>query len=631
MKRSSRSFTPRWNSQNVDEDGNTEQLYRPRDCQETVDLIAYQHLYTDDEIVRFLRGGDLPGNNEMGNREDEYNKANHPLHDAMENKLVRKAFHQRRREIRELTEKLDSGKATIDQDGRLVPVTQPPQPPRANLPPPPPPQQHLGALNDNNDNVDPLLAEIDMNMNRIQQEEQLDQIFEREGQRAAETIARQVQQLRRDSVPEEEFEVILIDPRGDELGPPPAPGQARNRRTLRRLFLAVTAILTAFACVILHALPFLSDHSDQAGDPAYDNLLYELLKVRTWKTHIAECQDLANRTATQPHPMSHSFWDWRLWQQKWTKSWHNYENTGVDCSDGVLHIPPTKGFWSYKNINSDDKFFDHVFGVDRSWFFPCVPVPLRSMHDTRCVADASEETRQNCPAEVINGIPESPREQCFRGVHDGLIGSGEIHEVSRMGHYLIEKGGDHFDVHYDIDFLHRRLFGPIRTLKQLLHERYHQNDPRPVAFRILTTAPMDVHGVRAKYPSTLNHTNYQNWVERSKEHNQRAQYPWPFGVPPKRETCNLMAERQADPRFCILTSIFLNDGAGKDYRGAATLFMDHHPSNSNPRQPIQRGLTVDGESGRVVVSTGGFENLRCRFPTRSGRHEQLQIWWDCGS
>jgi hypothetical protein len=105
--------------------------------------------------------------------------------------------------------------------------------------------------------------------------------------------------------------------------------------------------------------------------------------------------------------------------------------------------------------------------------------------------------------------------------------------------------------------------------------------------------------------------------------------PWPFHVKPVRDTCKLMADLEADPRFAIHTSVFLSDGGGLDYRGGVSLYVDHHPSNFNPRHRVQRGVTIDGSRGRVVVSTGGMENRRCGLPTRAGLRTVLQIWWDC--
>jgi hypothetical protein len=126
--------------------------------------------------------------------------------------------------------------------------------------------------------------------------------------------------------------------------------------------------------------------------------------------------------------------------------------------------------------------------------------------------------------------------------------------------------------------------------------------------------------------------NYVNWLNATKRHNEDALYSiGPFGKEPIRDPCKLMADMEADPRFGIHTSIFLSDGAGKDFAGGVALYVDEHNSNSNPRRRIQRGVSIDGHRGRIVVSTGGLENRRCRLPTRAGIRAVLQIWWDTGN
>jgi hypothetical protein len=86
-----------------------------------------------------------------------------------------------------------------------------------------------------------------------------------------------------------------------------------------------------------------------------------------------------------------------------------------------------------------------------------------------------------------------------------------------------------------------------------------------------------------------------------------------------------MADMEADPRFAVQTTVFLSDGAGEEYRGGR-LCTGPSSSNSNPRRKIRRGVTIDGSLGRVVASTGGLENRRCRLPTRRCK-AALQIWW----
>ena len=128
--------------------------------------------------------------------------------------------------------------------------------------------------------------------------------------------------------------------------------------------------------------------------------------------------------------------------------------------------------------------------------------------------------------------------------------------------------------------------------------------------------------------------NYLDWMEATKEQNNLASYSvWPFGPKVVRDTCNLWSDLEADPRFAVHTSIFLSNGAGWDFAGGVALYADYNHQtkrmNDNPRHKIRRGVTVDGTRGRVVVSTGGMENRRCRMPTRAGIRAVLQIWWNC--
>jgi hypothetical protein len=213
------------------------------------------------------------------------------------------------------------------------------------------------------------------------------------------------------------------------------------------------------------------------------------------------------------------------------------------------------------------------------------------------------------------------------------------HEVGYalgMGSQLIKKGGDHFDIHYDTIYLKQWIPHVVTRLKFLLRDTYHVNESlQPVAFRVSAAAPIDGEGVPIYSANNLipilNRTNYINWFAKSSQRNELADnsLPWPFRTEPARDTCNLMADMEADPRFAVHTTVFLADGAGDHYRGGASLYVDHHPSNSNPRRKIRRGVTIDGSQGRVVVSTGGLENRRCRLPTRAGVRAALQIWWGC--
>jgi len=96
---------------------------------------------------------------------------------------------------------------------------------------------------------------------------------------------------------------------------------------------------------------------------------------------------------------------------------------------------------------------------------------------------------------------------------------------------------------------------------------------------------------------------------------------------PYRDPCILISDLEANDKFCVHTSIFLSGDS--DFSGGASFYIDDYPDNSNPRKKIKRGLVVDGSVGRIIVSSGGFENRRCRFPTREGIRAVLQVWWNC--
>ena len=87
------------------------------------------------------------------------------------------------------------------------------------------------------------------------------------------------------------------------------------------------------------------------------------------------------------------------------------------------------------------------------------------------------------------------------------------------------------------------------------------------------------------------------------------------------------------PDFIFHTSIFLADkGLGEDFTGGAAFYVQEKEWNAHrrwrSRHKIQSGLAIDGSRGRVIVSTGGNENLHCHLPLKSGVRAALQIWWD---
>lgn len=133
------------------------------------------------------------------------------------------------------------------------------------------------------------------------------------------------------------------------------------------------------------------------------------------------------------------------------------------------------------------------------------------------------------------------------------------------------------------------------------------------------------------FVSTLQ--TYVRWVRKNKRENEGFMHslPWPFKSKPARGQCLLLSDMEADPNFSIYTSIFLSTGAGSDFRGGTTLYVDDGDDalfSSRRRSKIENGLVIDGSEGRVVVSTGGLENRRCRLPIREGLRVELQVWWN---
>jgi hypothetical protein len=644
------------------------------------ELLSCQHLLSDDDLLEILSGtGD-----EKYSTDSWYRRKNN---------LLRQAFHRRKHEIRLLTaeykETRDGGTARIDEDGRLVRNTEPPQPPRANLLPVDNVANNNN--NNNNDNGDdqrnnpqllrgPRNDGINFNNNidnLIHQGQLEEQYLEQRRREAEATISLAVQDLRNRRVPEEDFEVILLDPQGR-----PALNEGRNNNnndnnrnhnqflmnlTLRWIAITMFIAIAAFTCALLQILPLSSMKEKLSVNTDFDVLLYELLDVRGWKDHVNECSGgLADRS---------------IKKLGWFQKIMMHQKKMTDCSKGVLHIPSKRVLlkdYSARSSSEQEKtmYQEYSLGVNISWFMPCSdrrPLHLEQQNQqlVRCMQQTNKtdliDEQGECSANR-----QFIYDECFRGIHDNLIQDKEIMMALMMGDALINDGGDHFDVHFDVSLLHRWTPSIVQKVRNLLDVTYlahlHNNtisledekelpnessssskinsSIQPVAFRILTTGPMDGHDVnlrsdRQEMPlhrtplSALNETTYIDWVTRSRMHNERVYYQsyfrlWPFRSSTKRDTCDLKFDLQGDSRFCIRTSISLANGAGEDYRGGTNLFVDNHPSNyANPSRRIARGVSIDGSKGRIVVNTGGSENLQCRFPTRAGLRAELQIWWDC--
>jgi hypothetical protein len=311
--------------------------------------------------------------------------------------------------------------------------------------------------------------------------------------------------------------------------------------------------------------------------------------------------------------------------------WRN--ETHFDCADGVVHIPSKHLLFEASNdvtLSQDeyDALEPYMAGVNLSWFHACsIPDELESVSE--CFPGKNTST---CSTE---------KNACFRGVHDGVVSSRQVDRTLRLAGHLIEQGGDHIEIHRNVSLLSEWIPSVVDTLDDLLHRQYHlEGKWEPVAFRISVALPMDGTGVRlygnmadSLLERTFNRSVYSDWLESTRRKNELAAYslPPPFATKSVRDVCYLMADLEADPDFAVHTSVFLSDSAGIQYAGGAALYVDDHPSNAIPRNKIQRGIIIDGSRGRVVVSSGGAENRRCRLPTRAGIRAVLQIWWNCTS
>ncbi|CAB9530321.1 expressed unknown protein [Seminavis robusta] len=676
------------------------QYYLPPGCCDDAQSLLEQEDLTEQDVLDFVSDGKLP------EREDAGKEMRQALIDA---------YHERRREIRDLAWKFWQGQAFVDEDGRLVPVGENhnneagilQEAGGGQLPPLPNPvnnnnngnnmappfllapanlmngggnNNNNGAINNNNnnnnDNNNNLGRNVDnrnndnndnFNMNApvvnnnipfpLDLEEEERRWTEEEEREAALAIARAVERYRQQAVPEEEFVLLRV---------PPMERPERASLTFRRICFAVLAVAVAFICIMLQTIPLFP--RDKRPDPLFDKLLYELLHVRHFTDHARDCPDL-NRSPLSK-TLYPSWWtetqlfkpiEWLLSSYYYTSiSSENQPELDVDCSDGVVHVPTktvlVDSFFEASTKGQAAFWEPYLLGVNVSWFMPCNPPinastmcqsPTRQQQEMTTTTNKDQSTDDDaCP------ISEDPQHmedhKCFRGIHDNLITDQDIGETLRMGAELIQVGWDHFDIHYDARYLRHlegRLPALLETIRSLLRDTYrvgsNHTKLKPVAFRVSASGPLDggnlpLRGSLSQTSSyllrVLNRQRYVRWIEKHKRHNELARYslPWPSTRrEPFRDPCVLIADMEADPRFAIHTSVFLSTGAGHDFRGGVSLFVDDHPSNSNPRRKIQRGVTIDGSRGRLVVSTGGLENRRCRLPTREGIRAALQIWWSC--
>jgi hypothetical protein len=632
------------------------------------ELLERKHL-TDDEIRDFCRGK-LSTNTAMDTDDDATN-ATH----------LQQAYRARRQEIHELAKLLPSGGARIDHDGRLLAVSEnePFFPPAVPLPPLRDPGDAEQPPNNHNHGIELL----------DQQEEE---------RRAVADIARAVARYRKAGVADADLQLVRVrpavvaappirnnhHPQHRRPGPPPAgiaaavPPPRNNNNTnltFRRIALAVLAVVAAFLCMLLQTLP-LWQTPRQRPLGQIDDLQGAVLHVKHWLPHAAQCGGAAlHRTeATSQNDINGRYsWLVRLemtnpsnkrihYSIVWNPAcrlvlfmWKKFDSTArwirqivtaadppIDCSDGVLHLPSpavmADQFLASKTIEDIAMWDAFTKGINTTWFMPCHPPSGTQVFSGDCCS-AAVKNKGSFHRQRDKNTSESSR-LCFRGVHDGLVSERHVEEALRLGAHLIAKGGDHFDIHYDVKILKDRLPSVLITLRNLLRNIYNVTDKRleVVAFRVNAVGPMDGEGVPRDTHSSnyllriLNKTRYIRWMKAAERRNELAKVPlpWPFRkiVQPARDTCNLLADLEADPAFAIHTTVFLSEGAGEEYRGGVALYVDYDfESHRRRHHKIRRGISIDGARGRVVVSTGGLENRRCRLPTRAGVRATLQIWW----
>lgn len=602
------------------------------------------------------------------------------------------AYRARRREIQRRLESMPSGGAWIDGHGRLLPVVDDDDDDAHRGPPLPP----LPALNNNNNNAGaggnqrapapPLPPQQQQQPQGLVPPPHNDAAWRRE---AAAAIDRAVERYRRAGVNiESSLQLIRLDVRVD--GVPPL--QQNNPLTVRRILIAVAAVVLAFVCMLIQTLGKPNNGYTTSSSSSFHNTVSTdplprvVLQQRDFMDHVLQCHSPTNRTrASSSSSSSPAYKTWPLYRWWWrlllpfatTKSTrlaaaganadHHHQqhhvDDDVDCGDGVLLISSVQNMirafsraQSAREVLAWEPYIVPAVGLNATWWLDCADDAVVEADDdddtTTTTSNESslqcslmdlqqQQQEQSSPPSTTSSSESSqcrvhpePTSACFRGVHDALITEDEVRAAIRLGQHLIDdRGGDHFDIHDDIALLRSRVPTILTKLQSLLRTEYRQPPPRstaavqPVAFRVYAAGPMSGDGVRASHlASLLNRSNYRHWMEQVARRNKLARHfpvPWPLTVfHPVRETCNVLADRQVDDAFRIHTTVFLSDDELFTNSGdGLTLFVDEI------KDVVTRGLAVESTVGRIVLSSTGHENRRCRLPTRSGVRAALQIWW----
>lgn len=362
-------------------------------------------------------------------------------------------------------------------------------------------------------------------------------------------------------------------------------------------------------------------------DPKFDKLLYDLLNVRSFGTHVQECNGL-QRDNENIH---------------WQNSTLSHKKQNIDCNDGVLHIPSINVLSQLNENATKDAYLSsqgleqmyepYKNGVNVSWFHECV---LQNPPNSTCVLRREYPTDDGDNSNDDTCKNEAPPTACFRGVHDGHINDDEITQLLNLSKLMISRGGDHMTIYDDVDPLFEVAPSVAEKLEYLLRSNYATPKVRPVAFQVGMSFPISYSAtsIRAKgakiasLKEARNDTVFKNWFTHVQRINNWPKIVIPFPSP-HRDQCLLVSDLEASENFAFHTSVYLSDGGGIHFSGGVSLFVDNHMTNTNIRHKVQRGVTVDGSQGRIVVNSGGEDNLRCRLPMRDGIRAELNIWWNC--